>query len=321
MIEARIISKADEDICLILNFDNHRGNYVCECGTASGLTTKDCLESKAFFISHTHIDHFINFDTFIRHLIGGPFHVIICGPEGIAENLRAKLLGYNWNLIRANSKGAMVFEVREFVDEQHYSKYSITSPEWELGEPEVCESPVIYQNEKFSVKALNLDHRIPSIAFRFQEHDQVKMNMDKSPYKPGKWVSQLKEAFIADDKDVLLHVDDRTKKAGSLFGLLEMKKGETLGIVMDHAGIPANHQKIADFFYEVDQLFIESFYLHEESEIALANFHSTASLSGQAAFQAKVKKATPVHFSRKYDEEERALLEKEFYEAFQGTSG
>lgn len=61
MFNAEVKSKIEEDICILVNLDNHPWNYLCECGNASDLTVKEVQNSNAIFISHTHIDHFVNF--------------------------------------------------------------------------------------------------------------------------------------------------------------------------------------------------------------------------------------------------------------------
>ena len=84
MFEAEIKSKREEDISILVKLDNHPWNYLCECCNASNLTIKEIQNTNAIFISHTHIDHFVNFDTVIRHQIGIQRRVVICGPKGIA---------------------------------------------------------------------------------------------------------------------------------------------------------------------------------------------------------------------------------------------
>lgn len=318
MITSKLASRPDEDICMLLTFDNHKGVYACDCGTASRLTPKECGDTKALFISHTHIDHFINFDTFIRHQINCEFHVILCGPVGLAKSVRSKLQAYNWNLIQGECE-KMTYEVREFIDNGSYRQTLIHAPEWELEESVAVNDKHIYENEKFSVDAVALDHKIPSMAYRFKEHDTVSIDIASSPYRGGKWIKELKEAYLADDSEREITVEETAIKAESLFHLLEIKKGNSLGFIMDHAGSEENHQKIKEHFYEVDELYIEAFYQNEDEETAHGNAHSTTGLSGKAAGLAQAHKAIPLHFSRKYDDNTRKEMELEFFSSFKTT--
>ena len=53
--------------------------------------------------------------------------------------------------------------------------------------------------------------------------------------------------------------------------------------------------------------------------MALKNKHSMAGMSGKVLREAGVKKAVPIHFSRRYqDPEGQAKLLSEFAEAFEG---
>lgn len=74
MFQAEIKSKEDEDICILVRPDNHPWNYLCDCGDASGLTVKECQDTRAIFISHTHFDHFCNFDWILQLLRGSGSH-------------------------------------------------------------------------------------------------------------------------------------------------------------------------------------------------------------------------------------------------------
>jgi ribonuclease Z len=110
MFQPELKSRPKEDICILLQLDNHAPNYICECGDASDLSVKDAQNADAVFLSHTHIDHFISFDTLLRHQIGGGKRIVVCGPKHITAQVRAKIKGYSWNLIE---EGAIVYEVRD----------------------------------------------------------------------------------------------------------------------------------------------------------------------------------------------------------------
>ena len=98
-------------------------------------------------------------------------------------------------------------------------------------------------------------------------------------------------------------------------GKIDIQKGDTLGIIMDHAATEANHTKIKELFANCRQVLIESFYKHEDQELAVLNYHSYTTESAKVMNAAKVKEAIPVHFSRKYNEEEVQELIKEFEKA------
>ena len=192
MFRPEIKSKIGEDISILVKLDNHPWNYLCECGDASDLTVKEVQNCNAIFISHTHIDHFVNFDTVIRHQIGIQRKVVICGPEGIAQQVQSKIRSYTWNLIQ---KGAILYEIREVISDHQIMVYEIEPPIWDLKETRTIEGNTIFEDQSFVVKATILDHKTPVLAYKFKENDTVKIDIEASGFRGGKWVKTLKDAF------------------------------------------------------------------------------------------------------------------------------
>jgi ribonuclease Z len=309
MFQSEIKSKSNEDISISVQLDNHPWNYICECGDASNWTVKEVQNANAVFISHTHIDHFVNFDMVIRHQIGIQRRVIICGPEGIAAQVQAKLKSYTWNLIE---KGAIVYEIREMRSENEIKVFELEPPQWELVEKNTLKSNVLFQEKSFAVTGILLDHKTPTLAYKFKEHDSVKIDIQASGFRGGKWVKALKEAFAQNDSEQSIIIENKAYLAKDLFHLLHIQKGDSVGIIMDHAANPDNHAKIIQHFSNCQKVFIESFYKNEDQPFAEANYHSYAAMSGKVMREASVLNPIPVHFSRKYGSEEIKTLIKEF---------
>ena len=310
MFLPEVKSKVNEDISILIKLDNYSFNLICECGDASGLTVKECQNTEAIFISHTHIDHFINFDFILRHQIGIGRRIIICGPEGITQQVQSKIKGYQWNLIEENS---ITYEIREIKKDGHIEIAEINPPHWEIKTLENKHPDTLYKNERFRVDFVILDHKTDSIAYLFQEEDTVKIDLSKSEFKGGIWVRELKTAYEQGNETALIKIENKDYQAAELFYMLETKNGDTLGVIMDHAANVANHKKIQSIFQDCNQAFIECFYKAEDKEFAKLNFHSYSEESAKIMKACKVKTATPVHFSRKYKEEEVKVLLEEFY--------
>ncbi len=317
MIRATIKSKVDEDICLMLNFENHAPNYLCDCGFASELTVKDCRDVAAIFVSHTHIDHFIGFDNVMRHQMGSGKRVIVCGSTGLAKHVQAKLQAYQWNLLVENDPTNTSYEVREVTDNQHITVFLLEAPNWERQEINTYTDAVVFENEAFSVRYTLLDHGVPSVAYLFEEPTKVKLNLAGSPHKPGKWAQQLKQAYAESKPEQRIEIEGIAYPASELFQWLQSEPGYRLGYIMDHHANEANHQKIRNLLHEADEVYIESYYTEEEKEFAEKNKHSTARQSGKVAREAQIKKAIPVHFSRRYHQEDgQQTVRAEFFAAF-----
>lgn len=315
MFLPEVKSKIGEDISILIKLDNHSHSYLCDCGDASDLTVKDCQNIAVIFISHTHIDHFINFDTILRHQLGSQKKVIICGPSGITQQVQAKIKGYNWNLIEANS---ISYEIREIIDGTTIQRAIIQPPNWSITSLNSISNNILYKNDRFEVTFTILDHKIPSLAYAFKEKDTLKIDLTNAPFKGGKWVSTLKGAFEMNTPTQPILIENEHFSAKDLFYLLSKKKGDTLGVIMDHAASPANHQKIQQHFQAFRRVFIESYHLTADIDQATLNHHSYATASGEIMRKCQVKEAIPIHFSRRYDSKEIEQLQKEFEAAFKG---
>ncbi|MFT5619209.1 MAG: ribonuclease Z [Arenicella sp.] len=304
-------SLPNEDISILFTLDNHSDSYLCECGEASGLSVKDCQNVRAIFISHTHIDHFIGFDKVLRHQLGIGKRVIICGPKGIAKQVQAKVKSYLWNLATPD---AITYEIREIITTSQIETYEIQPPTWEL--KRLGTETKLYENERFSVDFAILDHKTDSIAYHFKEQDSVNINLGNGNFRGGKWINELKQAYDNGESERQIKIDGTNHLASALFHLLEVKKGDSLGVIMDHGATESNHSVIKTHFANSNQVFIESFYKLEDKEKAEKKAHSYSSASGKIMQECHVENAIPVHFSRKYNEEDIQILIGEFEKAY-----
>lgn len=313
MFQAEVKSRIDEDICILIRPDNHPWNYLCDCGMAAGLSVKECHDTRAILISHTHFDHFANFDTIVRHQLGSGLEVVICGPQNIARQVQARLRSYTWNLAGPD---AITYQIREIIDASTIRVFSLNPPEWVLRELPSLSGLPLFAEDGFQVDCTILDHKIPSVAYRFREADTVKIDIATSGYRGGKWVSELKAAFEQDQGARSIEIEGQVFRAADLFHLLFVKKGDSLGVIMDHAASPENHEKIRALFSGCRQVFIESFFREIDRELADVHRHSYAAASGRIMRQCGVVEAIPVHFSRKYEQTELDLLVAEFEAAY-----
>jgi len=312
MIKTENKSRIHEDICVLASPDNHSWSYLFDCGFASRLKVSDLMRVKAVFVTHTHVDHFINFDAIIRNRAGSRDPVIITGPAGIARNVQGKLHAYTWNLI---GKSGSCFEVREILDDFSYKVFRLYPPKWKVEFVARIEGSPLFELEKITVKHCVLDHKIPSIAYLMQE--QNSLNIQEIPFQPGPWIKDLKEAYRLNEPDRILRISGEEHRAGTLFHTLKETQGYRVGYAMDHLGGGSNHEKLRTFFQGIEELYIESFFRHVDWSYAKRHKHCTAFLSGKLARDAKVQKLRLVHHSRRYHEEIPDLIE-EGMAAFEG---
>lgn len=312
MLQAEIKSLLKEDISILIKVPNSGKHYLCDCGEASLLTVKEAQTLSAIFISHTHIDHFANFDGIFRHQVGNGEKVVICGPKKIHEQIGARLASYTWNLIDEN---AIEYEIHEIISKEEINVYTLRPPYWT--QEFVRTQNFLFADEYIDVDFAILDHKTDSIAYLFKEKDSVTFHENASDFKKGKWISELKKAFENNDANLEIEIEGTLYKASDLFHLLTRNKGYKLGVIMDHAVDEDNYQKIKTVFNQADRVYIETFYKDSDQEFAKINYHSFASASGKIMNECKVKEAIPIHFSRRYTENDQQEIETAFYKAFQ----
>lgn len=312
MLQAEIKSLLKEDISILVKVPNSGKHYLCDCGEASLLTVKEAQTISAIFISHTHIDHFSNFDGIFRHQIGSGEKVVICGPKNIHEQIEARLKSYTWNLIDEN---AIEYEIHEIISKEEVNVYTLRPPYWT--QEFVRTQDFLFADEYVDVDFAILDHKTDSIAYLFKEKDSVTFHENASDFKKGKWISELKTAFENNDTAREIEIEGTLYKASELFHLLTRNEGYKLGVIMDHAVDEDNYKKIKTVFHQADRVYIETFYKDADQEFAKINHHSFASASGKIMKECEVKEAVPIHFSRRYTENDQQEIETAFYKAFQ----
>ncbi|WP_299213945.1 peptidase [uncultured Aquimarina sp.] len=311
MFNAEIKSAPDEDICILIKVDNHPFSYIIDCGEAKNLSVKECMNTNAIFISHTHIDHFVNFDTILRHQIGIQRKVVITGPIGIIDQVQNRIKSYCWNLI---DKDAITYEIREILKDGEYKSAILRPPIWGKEEEKVVKSSVVFEEKQFVVEYEILDHKTDTIAYLFKAHDKTKIQLSDG-LKGGKWVRELKDAYETTDEEMRIEIEGKIYKSKELFHLIHVEKGKKLGVILDHTANEENHSKIKRTFSGCDEVYIECFYKDEDKEFAEKNYHSYASKSGKIMKACDIENAIPVHFSRKYEEQDILELVEQFNKA------
>jgi len=284
----------------LLKVANHPFFYMIDCGEAKSLSVKECIQTNALFISHTHIDHFSNFDKILRSQIGIGRRVVICGPKGITSQIQNRIKSYTWNLISSIS---ISYEIREIINDKRYQSTLLQPPLWEMQQQKIIQADYLFEERDFKVCYTSLDHKTPSIAYLFEGNERINMQITPN-LKAGKWIGDLKEAFLSDEPNREIVIEEKSYKASDLFQHLKRERGEKFGFILDHAANKANHELIKKTFSNADKIWIECYYKDQDKSYAKQNYHSYLSQSVSVMKAAKVKKAIPIHFSRKYSRQE-----------------
>lgn len=258
------------------------------------------------FISHTHIDHFIGFDTLFRLNLSENRTIHVYGPPGITQNVIGKLQGYTWNICQ-NLR--LIIRVNEIVADK---VISTTLESWHGFRVEhVTEhsrpTDVLLDSGEFQVKYIQLDHKIPSFGYSFLEAESCNVQKDAMQameLEPGPWVGRLKTLALQPDAgETTLHVGDREYAVHLLSQkLLIRKQGKKITYLTDFIFDEDYIKDVVRFSWQSDILFCEATFSEYEREKAKKTHHLTAKEAGRLARLAQVKQLVLFHFSKRYQD-------------------
>jgi ribonuclease Z len=250
----------------------------------------------AIFITHLHGDHFNGLAGFLSTmgLDRRESPLVVVGPPGINDYIellgRLKTLYVSYPL-----------EVRE-LGLSEFQKPRQRGPAGDRGPAPTLESPlIVYESEKFVVKALPLEHRIFDIGYRVEE-----------PAKPGRFdVDRAHQLGIP---------------VGPLFGRLQSGSEVRLadGTVIRPSDVlgperPGNKiayctdtrpcQSSRVLAQEVDLLVHEATFADDLADEAVAYGHSTAAQAAAIAKESRARRLLITHISARYADSRRLLEE------------
>ncbi len=314
----KIINDAFGDPCVFIKLLREKRALLLDVGDIRKISFNELLKVSDIFVTHTHIDHFIGFDQVLRAILRREELLRIFGPKNIIDCVWGKLKGYTWNLvadyplkIEAYAIGQEDMKVARFVASKGFEiETTYTVP---------IKNNIILHEPLFKVRAIELSHGIPVIAYSIEEDFHININkveLEKQGFQIGPWLGELKKIVKAnyeyDSATMLKPKTDRSKitvktpkgelPVEELFSILIITKGEKISFVMDVAPTNENIEKIIKFVKNSDILFCEAFFLNKDKERALERNHLTAAVTGKIAKEANIGELKILHISPKYIE-------------------
>ena len=321
----RLINDAFSDPGLFIPFLFEKRALLFDLGDISSMSAKDILKVSHIFVTHTHMDHFIGFDTLLRLLVGRDQEIYLFGPPGFIPKVEAKLSSYTWNLIE-NYENTLSIEVTEVHNKSILIQRYISKDRFKpAGRPQELSFQGNLLSEKaFSVDAVLLDHKIDCLGLALKEHfsiNIIKEGLKELDLPVGPWLKEFKDAIYSKEDlsrefKITFQDKDGIEKEKS-FTIGELKKdivrispGQKITYITDIVGSPENIAKAVSLAKDSNQLFIEASFLDEDKDIAQHKYHLTAKEAGLIARKAKVKELTTFHFSPRYFGREQALIQE-----------
>ena len=257
---------------LFVQFLYEKRAFLFDMGDQSPLTNADLLKVTHVFVSHTHIDHFIGFDRFLRLMFGREKTITLYGPENFIANVEGKLAGFTWNLVDRYDE-SLTLEVVE-VHRDRLCKATFRAIE-KFKRNDEREEPwnggVILDEPALSVSAAVLEHRVPCLGFALKEKFHVNINKDgltAMQLEPGEWLNRLKQnIYEGASDDCLIQVpiggngsqEMREVALGTLKEkLVTITPGQKIAYITDTVYTPENVPRVVNLVREADLLFCES---------------------------------------------------------------
>lgn len=305
-----------------------------DLGHNDGLGPTRLLRAGEIFISHTHMDHFIGFDTVLRVALGRGKTLRLFGPPGLIDNVQGKLRGYTWNLVDGYP---LTIDVQEFHEREIQRATFLAStgfqPSDRTSTPAPCHDGPLFtvlDDTMFTVKAVTLNHRIPSFAYSLEEQFHINVNKQKlheAGLRVGAWLTDVKRHIWQGRPDdfrfpVALYDEHRREDREFVLGevkerFLTISRGQKIAYVVDARYDEENEAMIVALAQGADVFYCEAPYLDADAEKARDRYHLTAWQAGHMARMAQVRDLIVFHFSPRYTGQGEAL-EREALEAFQG---
>ncbi|MDJ0830525.1 MAG: ribonuclease Z [Desulfobacterales bacterium] len=316
----------DPGLFIPLLFENRAIQF--DLGDISALVPRDILKISHVFVTHTHMDHFVGFDRLLRVCLGRDKIMHLYGPEGFLENVKGKLRGYSWNLV-GNYPNRFVLKVTEIGRTGLKTQNFDCQKEFKPGKliHQQGSADGIYREDRFAIRAVLLDHRIPCIGYAIEERFHINIISEaliELGLEVGPWLNTFKRRlyqkkppdFPFDIPSVSENTSGKSVPLGFLADrIAKITPGHKITYIVDVTGSNANVEKIIDFAKDSEHLFIEAAFADKDRDLATAKNHLTARQAGRIAAAAKVKQFSIFHFSPRYADCED-VLRQEAHQAF-----
>ncbi len=282
-----------------------------DLGFTTSLTPRDILKISDIFVSHTHVDHFIGFDTILRISLRKETPLRLYGPRGFIDCVEGKLRSYTWNIIEDYPLEIHVSEVDGPVIRK--AVFSAANSFRCMNRGSEPFNGILLKESFFSVMSTVLDHQIPCLAFSLEEDFHI--NIDKSRLvnmnlPVGPWLGDLKRAIREKRTNSKFSIEKEVYAYPDVHDVARITRGQKISYVVDAVGNKDNMDKIISLVRGSDVLYIETFFLDEDRDRACERYHLTAKEAGIIAREAGVRRFEALHFSSKYMKISERLLEE-----------
>ncbi|XP_061176244.1 zinc phosphodiesterase ELAC protein 1-like [Saccostrea echinata] len=311
--------------CVILKMDD--GSWMFDCGEGSQIQLQKSKvkagKVNKIFISHLHGDHMFGLPGLLCTISGNNQRsepLEIYGPVGLRKFIRTSLelsrtiLGFAYLVHEMKVLPCQIpSEIQKWKVEESCDSLSLHPNERKgrLIQADQDNVWTLYSNDKISVKAVYLQHRIPSFGFCVHEASSPgKLDISRltlQGVKPGPWCKEVKEG------KVVTLPDGRKIDPADVVG--PPKPGRKVIILGD----TCNSSEIYTVGMDADVIIHEATLQNSLKDMALEKGHSTPEMAAEVAKDLNARLLVLTHFSQRYmpvsdeyeEEESVSILLKE----------
>ena len=292
----------------------HAGrSLLFDLGEAPRLSTRLAHQITDVFVSHAHMDHLGGFQWLLRSRLGDFPACRLYGPPGLADHIVCFIGSFLWDRIGSNGPAFVVAELHGNTL-RRWRIQAGTGKRSEL-EPHGVRESVIHEEAGFRIRAVELDHHTPVLAFAFEPERELHARRDRlheTGLPPGPWLGELKAAILAESHERPITLPDGSRRpAGDLAeSLLLVQPGRRLVYATDLADHAANRERLISFAAGAHTFFCEAPFRMRDSDNAARNGHLTTRACAEIAREAGVARLVPFHFSRRYQDDPESVYEE-----------
>ncbi len=335
-IECTLVNGVNGDPSVFTFFNQTGDALLFDLGSLDALTNRELLKVRHALVSHTHIDHFIGFDRWLRVNIPHGRDLEISGPTGIIENVRGKLLGYTWNLLEADQIKFRVHEIdtlgrvkTALLSNNHGYRPQMLPPIEPLTGPQVRPLPdkpaafITNLKDKSRIEAVCLDHGIPSVAYLCQSPLRFNVNtdeLDRLKLTPGPWIRNLQIAIAEGDFERKIDTENGQTFTAKDIGaqILTYSAPRAVGYLTDIIFSLDNLTRVRNLMLDVELLICETNFRDADHAKAAKKKHLTTKQAAIIAAYIKADQLRVFHISNVYSGSEQEIVDEaaSYFEKF-----
>jgi ribonuclease Z len=320
LLHPRLLNGYFEDPCLFVKILYEKRAILFDIGDIHSLRQSDLYKITDVFVTHTHMDHFIGFDSLLRAILRRETPLNIYGPPSLLSCIQGKLKGYTWNLIEDYPTIINVFTYNGrrlthsiFPAKNKFRKQTVSGSE---------SDGLLLEDPMFTVRGAKLDHGIPCLAYSLEEKYHINIDralLNRKGLSVGPWLNDFKKIMREQTRHRrgTVRIGEKNIPVADISDIARITSGQKISYATDISVSQKNISRLINLIRGSDIFFCEAYFLEEDRERAVERSHLTAKATGAIAKKAGVKKLELLHFSPKYSDCPDKVIQEAMKE-FQG---